>query len=62
MFTGISSFFLRRAVQITLIVGLEDPDQVEAPVRSTHRYLSERRNQLDYSGACDAEVPIGLAS
>lgn len=31
----------------------------DAPVRSAHRYLSARRNQLDYAAAVQNELPIG---
>ena len=31
----------------------------ESPVRRCWRYLSNRRGQLDYKGAIDAELPIG---
>ena len=31
----------------------------EAPVRRCWRYLSNRKGQLDYKGAIDAELPIG---
>jgi hypothetical protein len=31
----------------------------EAPVRRCSRYLSNRRNQLDYNGAIEADLPIG---
>ncbi len=31
----------------------------EAPVRRCWRYLINRKNQLDYKGAIDAELPIG---
>lgn len=37
----------------------EAAGQKEAPVRSAHRYLSERRQQLDYAGARQAGLPIG---
>jgi hypothetical protein len=36
----------------------ERPDE-EAPVRLCHRYLSNRRTQLDYAGARAAGLPIG---
>lgn len=38
---------------------LEAADQEEAPVRSAHRYLSQRRHQLDYAGARRNGLPIG---
>ena len=31
----------------------------EAPVRQCHRYLSQRREQLDYQGAQERDLPIG---
>jgi hypothetical protein len=31
----------------------------EAPVRTAHRYLTERRGQLDYAGARARGLPIG---
>lgn len=31
----------------------------EAPVRSAHRYLTNRRGSLDYKAAIDADLPIG---
>ena len=34
------------------------PDE-EAPVRTCHRYLASRKEQLDYKGAKSAGVPIG---
>lgn len=42
-----------------LLPHLEAVDQEEAPVRSAHRYLSQRRQQLDYAGARSAGLPIG---
>lgn len=38
---------------------VEPADQKEAPVRTAHRYLSERTGQLDYAGARAASLPIG---
>jgi len=40
---------------------LEPPgvDDAEAPVRQCHRYLSQRREQLDYQGALERDLPIG---
>lgn len=38
---------------------LEPEDQDEAPVRAAQRYLSARREQLDYAGARAAGLPIG---
>ena len=38
---------------------LEPEDQEEAPVRAAWRYLSERREHLDYAGAREKELPIG---
>jgi hypothetical protein len=34
-------------------------DDSEAPVRQCHRYLSQRREQLDYQGALERDLPIG---
>jgi len=34
------------------------PDD-KAPVRCCHRYLSNRRRQLDYAGAIEKKLPIG---
>jgi hypothetical protein len=34
------------------------PDK-QAPVRTAHRYLHNRRKQLDYEGTIAAELPIG---
>ncbi len=31
----------------------------EAPIRAAHRYLNNRRDQLDYAGALARELPIG---
>lgn len=40
---------------------LEEPDveDSDAPVRQCHRYLSHRREQLDYQSALDSDLPIG---
>jgi hypothetical protein len=40
---------------------LEPPavDDSEAPVRQCHRYLSQRREQLDYQSALERGLPIG---
>ncbi|MFT5412933.1 MAG: hypothetical protein ACI9NC_005685, partial [Verrucomicrobiales bacterium] len=37
----------------------EEVAEKEAPVRRCWRYLSNRKDQLDYKGAIDAELPIG---
>ncbi|MFT5110215.1 MAG: ribosomal protein S27E [Pseudoalteromonas tetraodonis] len=37
----------------------EEVAEKEAPVRRRWRYLSNRKNQLDYKGAIDVELPIG---
>ncbi len=37
-------------------LSIEDQD---APVRKAHRYLQNRRNQLDYQGAIEKKLPIG---
>lgn len=34
-------------------------DDSEAPVRQCHRYLSQRREQLDYQSALERDLPIG---
>ncbi len=47
------------AVLGTLSEHLEDPAQKEAPVRSAHGYITQRRTHLDYAGALAAELPIG---
>lgn len=41
--------------------GLEAPEVADgdAPVRRCHRYLANRRHQLDYQGAIAAALPIG---
>jgi Uncharacterised protein family (UPF0236) len=38
---------------------MEPENQKEAPVRTAHRYLSDRTDQLDYAGARAAGLPIG---
>jgi hypothetical protein len=38
---------------------LETPSAKEQPVRAAHRYLSERRDQLNYADARAAGLPIG---
>jgi hypothetical protein len=38
---------------------LEREGAAEAPVRTAHRYLTERRGQLDYAGARARGLPIG---
>jgi hypothetical protein len=47
------------AVLRALTPHLEPETQTEAPVRAAHRYLSGRRDQLDYAGARAAGLPIG---
>lgn len=37
----------------------EDVQSEKAPVRSCHRYLSNRTDQLDYKGAIEKGLPIG---
>ncbi|MGK0190439.1 MAG: hypothetical protein ACI9R3_006266, partial [Verrucomicrobiales bacterium] len=37
----------------------EEVAEKEAPVRRCWRYLSNRKDQLDYKGAIEAELPIG---
>ena len=37
----------------------EPPEQKEAPVRSAYGYIHERRDQMDYAGAREADLPIG---
>jgi hypothetical protein len=46
----------------TLQTHLEAPavQDSEAPVRQCHRYLFNRRDQLNYQGAIKRELPIGL--
>jgi hypothetical protein len=53
-----------RQNQVDAVLGalaehLESPQQKEAPVRSAHKYISERREHLDYAGALAAGLPIG---
>ena len=43
----------------TLENNLEDAKQKEAPVRSAHGYISERKGYMDYAGAKAADLPIG---
>lgn len=38
---------------------LESPGTQEQPVRAAWRYLTQRREQLDYAGALAANLPIG---
>ena len=38
---------------------LEPAEQKEAPVRSAHDYISERKEYMDYAGALLAGLPIG---
>jgi hypothetical protein len=38
---------------------VEPEEQKDSPVRTAHRYLSERTNQLDYAQARAAGLPIG---
>lgn len=38
---------------------LETPEQKEAPVRSAHGYIKERREHLDYAGALATGLPMG---
>ena len=52
----------RSAAVLGDLLGAIEPPKVpdaEAPVRVCHRYLSNRRNQLDYAGARAAGLPIG---
>jgi hypothetical protein len=48
-----------RAVLRALAPHVEPASQEEAPVRAAQRYLSGRREQLDYAGARAAGLPIG---
>jgi hypothetical protein len=48
-----------RAVLRALAPHVEPESQEEAPVRAAQRYLSGRREQLDYAGARQAGLPIG---
>ena len=34
-------------------------DEIDAPVRKAHRYLTNRLDQLDYQGALNDQMPIG---
>ena len=45
----------------TLAAHLEEPnvEDSEAPVRQCHRYLSQRREQLNYQSALARDLPIG---
>ena len=47
------------AVLVALGEHLEKPEQKDAPVRSAHGYINERRDHLDYAGALAAGLPIG---
>ncbi len=47
------------AVLRALAAHLEPEGATDAPVRSAHRYLSERRAHLDYAGARAAKLEIG---
>jgi len=47
------------AVLEALLKHSERPEQKEAPVRSAHGYIKERREHLDYAGALAAGLPIG---
>lgn len=47
------------AVLRALTPHVEPEAQTAAPVRAAHRYLSGRRDQLDYAGARAAGLPIG---
>lgn len=50
------------AIVIGALLGvIEPPTQPDeqAPVRACHRYLTNRRDQLDYAGAIAAGLPIG---
>ncbi len=38
---------------------LERPSQKEQPVRRAHRYITERRDQLNYAEAIASDLPIG---
>jgi hypothetical protein len=49
----------RASVLQALEAHLEPEGQAETPVRTAHRYLSERTDQLDYAGARAAGLPIG---
>ena len=43
----------------TLRNNLEAPQEKEAPVRSAHNYILERKGHMDYAGALAAGLPIG---
>jgi len=43
----------------TLEKSLEPPHQKEAPIRSAHGYINERKGHMDYAAARAAELPIG---
>jgi hypothetical protein len=43
----------------TLLEHSEASERKEAPVRSAHGYINERREHLDYAGALAAGLPIG---
>jgi hypothetical protein len=49
------------AVLAALLPYMESPaiEDKDAPVRRAHRYLHNRRKQLDYQGAIEKELPIG---
>lgn len=49
------------AVLAALLPHIEAPsiDDKDAPVRCAHRYLRNRRKQLDYKGAIEKKLPIG---
>ena len=48
-----------KGVLQSLAAHVEKPSAEEAPVRTAHRYLSERRGHLDYAGARAQGLPIG---
>ena len=48
-----------RRVLSTLESHLENAQQKEAPVRRAHRYITERKEYMDYAAAKAAELPIG---
>lgn len=45
--------------ELALKLEPEGTPELEAPVRSAHRYLSNRMDCLDYPGALDRDLPIG---
>ncbi len=47
------------AVLRSLEKHVEPETKEEAPVRTAHRYLQERREHLDYAGARQRKLPIG---